>query len=351
VGLVRLGQTLGELRKVLGPPTRVTASPNDPNSKLLDYPKRGISVFLGSSGAVIGVVISGRSWRTPEGVAVGTPQGRVTKSFGKGLVRGEGNLTYPARGLAFSFRNGKVHTIYVFQREGDRALMGDRLIEPGRRVGQILLGDPISRLEDAWGRADRVLPLGQGGQERLHSFKEEAIGVVVLAGRIQGVILETGDFITREGVKVGSTRAEVPARLRNHLTGLSPSGSGMTSGASDSGSRGTGSARSRSSRGAADRFPPGWNPRRPVSWKSDPRFRPEDFGQGEFDPVGFWGPSLHGGVWLPHLSAPLRQDTRRSQNRPVRFGSVIIPFQAPTGTRRFRILPSPWATTRDEEAS
>lgn len=209
VGVVRLGQTLGELRKALGPPARVTASPNDPNSQLLDYPKRGISVFLGSSGAVIGVVVRGRSWRTPEGVAVGTPQGRVTKSFGKGLVRGEGNLTYPDRGLAFSFRSGKVYTIYVFQREEDRALMGDRLIEPGRRVGQILLGDPISRVEDAWGRADRVLPLGQGGQERLHSFKEEAIGVVVLAGRIQGVILETGDFITREGVKVGSTRAEV----------------------------------------------------------------------------------------------------------------------------------------------
>jgi len=209
VGVVRLGQTLGELRKALGPPARVTASPNDPNSRLMDYPKRGISVFLGSSGAVIGVVVRGRSWRTPEGVAVGTPQGRVTKAFGKGLVRGEGNLTYPDRGLAFSFRSGKVHTIYVFQREEDRALMGDRLIEPGRRVGQILLGDPISRVEDAWGRADRVLPLGQGSQERLHSFKEEAIGVVVLAGRIQGVILETGDFITREGVKVGSTRAEV----------------------------------------------------------------------------------------------------------------------------------------------
>jgi len=209
VGVVRLGQTLGELRKALGPPAKVTPSPNDPNSKLLDYPKRGLSVFLGSSGAVIGVVVRGQSWRTPEGVAVGTPQVRVTKSFGKGLVRGEGNLTYPARGLAFSFRKGKVHTIYVFQREEDRALMGDRLIEPGRRVGMIQLGDPISRVEDAWGRADRVLPLGQGGQERLHSFKEEAIGLVVLAGRIQGVILETGDFITREGVKVGSTRAEV----------------------------------------------------------------------------------------------------------------------------------------------
>ncbi len=209
VGGIRLGQTLDEVRKALGPPAKVTPSPNDPNSKLLDYPKRGLSVFLGSSGAVIGVVVSGASWKTPEGVAVGTSQNQVLKSFGKGLVRGEGNLTYPDRGLAFSFRKGLVHTIYVFRREEDRALMGDRLIEPGRRVGQIQIGDPISRVEEAWGRADRVLPLGQGGRERLHSFKEEGLGLVVLEGRIQGVILETGDFITREGVKVGSTRAEV----------------------------------------------------------------------------------------------------------------------------------------------
>jgi hypothetical protein len=209
VGRIRLGQSLNQVQSALGPPTRVTASPNDPNARLLDYPARGLAIFLGSSGGVIGVVVSTSSFRTPEGLAVGAAQAQVLKAFGQGLWRGQGNLTYPSRGLAFSFQGGKVHTIYVFQREDDRALMGDRLIEPGRRVGGIKIGDPVAVVEEAWGRADQVLTLGQGARQQLYRYKEEALGLVVCAGRIEGMILETGDFITREGVKVGSSRAEV----------------------------------------------------------------------------------------------------------------------------------------------
>lgn len=209
VGAIRLGQTLDQVRAVLGPPARVTASPNDPNARLLDYPSRGLAVFLGSQGGVIGVVVSASSWRTPEGLAVGAPQAQVVRRYGQGLWRGQGNLNYPARGLAFSFQGGRVHTIYVFQREDDRALMGDRLIDPGRRVGGIRIGDSVAVVEEAWGRADQVLPVGRGSNQKLYRYKEEALGLVVCAGRIEGMILETGDFITREGVKVGSSRAEV----------------------------------------------------------------------------------------------------------------------------------------------
>jgi len=209
VGGIRLGHTLDQVRAALGPPARVTASPNDPNARLLDYPSRGLAVFLGSHGGVIGVVVNKASWRTPEGLAVGAAQSRVLGVYGPGLWRGQGNLTYPARGLAFSFQAGRVQTIYVFQREDDRALMGDRLIEPGRRVGGIKIGDAVAVVEEAWGRADQVLPLGRAANQKLYRFKEEALGLVVCAGRIEGMILETGDFITREGVKVGSSRAEV----------------------------------------------------------------------------------------------------------------------------------------------
>ena len=64
VGPVRLGQTMDEVKKAVGAPARTTPSPNDPNSSLLDYPARGLQVFMGSSGAVIGVVVSGASWKT-----------------------------------------------------------------------------------------------------------------------------------------------------------------------------------------------------------------------------------------------------------------------------------------------
>ena len=74
-------------------------------------------------------------------------------------------------------------------------------------------------------RSGRVATVWMNRPEVFNAFNEQLIAelaaacaeldadagvrVVVLAGRIQGVILETGDFITREGVKVGSTRAEV----------------------------------------------------------------------------------------------------------------------------------------------
>lgn len=207
VGPVRLGQTMDELKKALGAPARTTPSPNDPDSKLLDYPARGLSIFMGSSGAVIGVVVSGTSWKTSEGIGVGSPQARVTELFGRGLQRGPENLTYPSRGLAFAFQGGKVRMVYVVQKEEERPLLGDRLVDPGRRVGDLRIGDPVSRVDEAWGRADKTLPLGKDRQ--LHVYKEEAVSLVVYGGRVEAIILETGDFITREGVKVGSTRAEV----------------------------------------------------------------------------------------------------------------------------------------------
>ena len=209
VGAVRLGQNEQQVVRLLGRPAKVTPSPNDPNSKLMDYPSQGFSVFMGSSGGVIGVMVSGSSWRTPEGIGVGSTQAQVTGLFGPGLARGGGNLTYASRGLAFSFQGGKVQTVYVVQREDERPLLGDRLIEPGRRIGEIRLGDPIARVESAWGRADSVFPLDQASGRTVYLYKEEALGLVVFSGRIEAMRLQTGDFITREGVKVGSSRSEV----------------------------------------------------------------------------------------------------------------------------------------------
>lgn len=209
VGPVRLGQTQEQVEKALGKPAAVKPSPNDPESKLLEYPGKGLSVFMGSSGGVIGVVVTGSGYRTAEDVCVGTAKATVRTTYGTGLQRGVENLTYPSRGLAFSFASGKVTHIFIFQPEEGRALLGDRIIEPGKRVGDIRIGDPISKVDEAWGKADKVLPLSKESKRNLHRYKEEAIGLIVYGGRIEGMILETGDFITREGIKVGSSKAEV----------------------------------------------------------------------------------------------------------------------------------------------
>ena len=51
--------------------------------------------------------------------------------------------------------------------------------------------------------------MGSSGRS-LYRYKEEALGLIVNSnGIIEGMVMETGDFITKEGVKVGSSKDEV----------------------------------------------------------------------------------------------------------------------------------------------
>lgn len=209
VGSVRLGQLQNQVMGILGAPSKVTPSPNDPNAKLMVYKNSGLAVFMGSNGKVIGITVLGGAWKTPEGIGIGTPGTAVSRTYGTGLQRGQGNINYASRGLAFSIRNGKVSSIYVFKREDDRPLLGDRIIVPGKRVGQISIGMKASQVSSAWGEADNKTPMGGNGRS-LYRYKEEAMGLIVSPnGVVEGMVMETGDFITKEGVKVGSSKSEV----------------------------------------------------------------------------------------------------------------------------------------------
>lgn len=209
VGSIRLGSSLAQVQQILGRPDKALPSPNDPQAKLLHFKSQGLAVFMGSNGRVIGVTVLSGSWKTPEGIGLGSAATSVTQTYGQGLQRGQGNINYATKGLAFSLRQGKVTGIYVFKREDDRPLLGDRLIIPGQRVGQIKIGMPASTVSQAWGQADSVTPMGQGGRS-LYRYREEALGLIVSnSGRIEGLVMETGDFITQQGVKVGSSQAEV----------------------------------------------------------------------------------------------------------------------------------------------
>ncbi len=208
VGPVRLGMSMAQVQSLLGAPASVQSSPNDPQAKFLKYPSKGLAVFVGSNGVVIGITVTGGKWHTPEGIGAGSAGDKVYKTYGQGLQRGQGNVNYASRGLAFSIRNGKVISIFVFKPEDDKALMGDRIIVPGKRVGGLKIGMKMSVVEKAWGAADKVLPMGKNGRA-IHRYKEEAIGLIVYNGLIEGMVIETGDFITSHGVKVGSSKAEI----------------------------------------------------------------------------------------------------------------------------------------------
>lgn len=209
VGSVSLGQKKAQVTALLGNPDQVKSSPNDPNAQLLFYKAKGLAVFVGSNGAVIGITVQGGPWKTPEGIGVGSAGAAVTKTYGQGLQRGQGNITYASKGIGFSIRNGVVSQIYIMKREDDRPLLGDRLIIPGARVGGIKIGMAYNQVAQAWGQADSVTSMG-ASKCTLCRYREEAIGLIVSAsGQIEGMVMETGDFITKEGVKVGSSRDEV----------------------------------------------------------------------------------------------------------------------------------------------
>ncbi len=207
VGPIRLGQSLTEVRGILGNPSKTIKSPNDPDAKFLSYAKNNLAVFVGSNGVVIGITVTGAPWRTPEGIQVGSPKATVTKIYGQGLLRGQGNVNYANRGIAFAYKNGIVNTIYVQKIEDARALLGDRIIIPGQRCGDIKIGMPISNVTDAWGPPDNVLNLQ--GASCIYQYKEEMMGFIVSNNRVNGMVIETGDFITTHGLKVGVAKGDV----------------------------------------------------------------------------------------------------------------------------------------------
>lgn len=207
VGPINLGQSLAQVKGLLGSPDKVIKSPNDPNAKFLRYSQHSLAVFVGSNGVVIGVTVLGGPWSTPEGIKVGSSKNAVAKVYGQGLMRGQGNVNYAERGIAFTYKNGVVDTIYVQKIDDNKALLGDRLIMPGERCGSVKIGMPINAVVQAWGQPDNVLNL-QGGSH-IYQYKEEMMGFIVRNNRVNGMVIETGDFITVHGLKVGSSKNDV----------------------------------------------------------------------------------------------------------------------------------------------
>ncbi|HXE72235.1 MAG TPA: hypothetical protein VNO81_06205 [Candidatus Nitrosotenuis sp.] len=209
VGRVRLGQTPQELQKALGKPASKKPSPNDPQAFLYDYRGSGLSVLVGSSGRVIGITVTSSRYQTPEGLRVGSTRAQVEAAYGRGLQRGSGNVVYASRGVGFSYRQGRVGSIYVFKVEKGHALLGDRLIVPRQRVGGIYLGDALDKVTEAWGEPAAVGSLPQSTSWKLYDYPQYGVMVLAEGNIIQGLVLTTGDYITLEGVKVGSSRDDV----------------------------------------------------------------------------------------------------------------------------------------------
>ncbi|MCA9791245.1 MAG: hypothetical protein KC910_05600 [Candidatus Eremiobacteraeota bacterium] len=207
-GDIRIGQSVSEAQKVLGKPSRVREAESDKKASMQFFDARGMALLIDASKNVLGITVTSTSYATAESIRVGTPEATVRKLYGTGLARGTGNVSYPERGISFSFQNGKVTHIYVVKPEQDRPLLGDRLIVPGKRVGDLQLGGPFTVVEKAWGKPDSRSDLSNHSGEII-AYRQHGVRFVVISGRIDAIMLTTGDFITKQGVKIGSDKDEV----------------------------------------------------------------------------------------------------------------------------------------------
>ncbi|MBI2350447.1 MAG: hypothetical protein HYV00_03030 [Deltaproteobacteria bacterium] len=109
----------------------------------------------------------------------------------------------------------------AFQRSLEEKHLGDRLIVPGERIGQVRLGSEVEEIFRALGKG---FPRGQGFREGTTIYTWDPIGLWLIADDITGEILwisvEGGppanphswvELSTREGLRLGSAEEEVLA--------------------------------------------------------------------------------------------------------------------------------------------
>lgn len=203
-GSYQLGQDFKQVQASLGAPARVDPSPSDPSTKMYFY--RDVAFLVNRQNQVLGITVTSPSYATSGGVGVGSSEQKVRAAFGEGLQRGNGNRTYAERGLGFSFSSGVVTHVYVFKPEGQRPLLGDRLLVAGKRAGELALGLPFATVAKEWGAPEARSELGG---RSVVSYPKQGVRLVVSGGKLDGVLVSTGDFITAGGLKVGSTVSEI----------------------------------------------------------------------------------------------------------------------------------------------
>ena len=202
LGPLSLGQSLGDAESSLGKASQVQASESDPKAQLRTY-ARGVLLLVNAEKKVLGITLWDRTARSAEGLGVGISRGQVESQWGKGLSRGPQQYAYAGRGIGFQYDGqDRIERVFVFRPEAALPLQGDRLIQPGKRCGDIVLGIPLSQVEQAWGAA----PTQQGKD---HRWPDKGVGLMVDGGRVVAITVTTGDYVTAAGLKMGSRSADV----------------------------------------------------------------------------------------------------------------------------------------------
>lgn len=213
-GPIFLGQSLSEAQKILGTPSKSQPSSSDPSSQLLTYPG-SVMLLVNRDRKVLGITTWAAQARTAQGLGIGSSQTQVQGALGRGLQRGQGQILYNDLGLGFSYDDqGRAKTLFLFKPEAQQALHGDRLILPGLRCGDLKIGMPLAQVVKAWGSAPE-----HSGQD--YRWPERGVGLLVIRGKVEAITVTTGDFMSKDGLKVGCPSQDV-ARLLGAAEDVAP---------------------------------------------------------------------------------------------------------------------------------
>lgn len=204
-GPVKLGQAIAEAERSLGQAQSRKPSASDPSSHMRVY--KNSMLLINKEQKILGITLWDAASKTPQGLGVGSSQKQVVAKLGAGVSRGPGSFVYPGSGIGFAYtEQNTVDKVFLFRPEAASALQGDRQAVPGQRCGEIRINMPLSEVVSAWGNCPVV-----AGQD--YRWPDKGVGLLVHEGRVAAITLTTGDYITRQGLKVGSRRSEVVAAL------------------------------------------------------------------------------------------------------------------------------------------
>jgi len=209
VGGFELGKKFSEYSKLLGTATSTTQSDVSDNAKLVYYKQFGMWFFV-KKDLINGITVASPLFTTTEGVKVGSSQDEVTGAYGQPQSTARTNdVLYPEKGIGFSFENGRVARIYVFDKEARDLARGDARIVPGSRVGGLQLGQTIDFVLKQWKNPTQRVALPNKPGAEMWSYKSKGVIVIVNNGRVEGLRIFSKDFRTGQDIRVGSTREDV----------------------------------------------------------------------------------------------------------------------------------------------
>lgn len=210
-GPFKLGDSYSIVTKKLGTPDSSTPTSGDPSTTLKMYKQYQLAFLVNSQSQVIGITVARKDWKTSQGLGVGSPLSDFQQAFGSGLKRGNGQLSFPEYGIAVTYSQNVVKTVYIVKKDERDKVKGDYLIVGGTRVGQLRLNQTA---------ADMVALLGQpgskeGASQNVWVYPDRGIRLGFIQGRLQMIGVTSGDWVTPSGLKVGRPFSDMKKELGN----------------------------------------------------------------------------------------------------------------------------------------